>query len=616
MKFRVLSEKEVENLKKSALNEHKNDAKKFLDEVGFKKDNKDYEEVLSSCTSVFETCSKYGLDKLDKYQISEEGQIKTLSEVREILNSDNYAENLKKFEQELPIKAHKYKEIVDNTMKEGLDLRKDFNPKFPDILKDKDRVYIEVEDMYPVKEYISSYCEELSEFLKPYNKSFEVKDVKGNPRITFNNQEIRPHHNFMQSQKVLEEFKNIEVDGSDKQLFAVLKKGNFSDLKAILRTRKEQAKEGKEFKNEKICRAFDKNELLFYSFANKLKSSMFDDEVSNFMMARVRLDSFYEDIMSKLGFASGMKKSESENADKSVNIIMVSKDAYDIATASAYNAPARTCFHPVGKEVGENKHHVVKTIIEKGGLYMAALDEKLNPVFRSVVASYKNDKGEVIYDVNNPAGRCDLDGRKCFEEITKNLLNDKEVSGVFKRENVADLFEHQGLAEAAAGIPLKVPTITKLDENKEFDFKELSKILGNEVVDENQVSKVKSFKLKKDDRQDEIDVKIKFPKSLEVERDFCLKDNSKTKALPNNLKVGGDFEISNCKNITSLPENLNVEGNIKIDNCENLKYIPTNIPENKIKGLSFEEVMVLKENYKNNQNFQMAKRAKFGNNSK
>ncbi|OPZ79240.1 MAG: hypothetical protein BWY78_00159 [Alphaproteobacteria bacterium ADurb.Bin438] len=614
MKFRILSDEEVKKLYDLTFLNYKKQGEEFLVQNGVSKDLSSYDKVLNSVGKIFETCAIYGMDIEDNKNSYDGFDIDSVKgDILSVLKSDNHVEAVQKYEQELPIKAHRYKELLDKTINNGLNKKQAFNPEYPEILKDKDKVFLEVQDIYPINDYITSFCNDLNEFTTPYGKEFSLKEVKGNPRISFNGAEIKPIHAFSQNLKFIESLNINKLDYKDDQLFSVLKKGNYNNFKALIRTRKEQAKAGEVFKNEELCRAYDKSELLFYHMGKKFNDNLVPNVMMTFKKTCDDLKSYYKDINKKLEYSSGMSGFSHEN-DTPVNIVMVSKDPYDIATSSAYNAPEWTCFHPLGlRSTGVNNHYVLEDDIAKGSVvYRGFHKNNMNKVvFRAIGSQYKNPfDGKKIYDFSLPIGKRGLEVDDTMKQINKQMLNDKDAEGLFELQNTTYI----------AMFATETPVIKSFDEDKQMLFKDFNKALGVNVdiiKDNNDTFEaVQSFQISK---KDKINVDIIFPKNLEVAEDFEISGNSKIqnlssnkmkvggsmyisdckslKTLPKSLKVGGSVYLENLENLTSLPDKVESNSYIRIDNCPNLKYIPETIKDEQIKGIDKDKIKEFKENW-------------------
>ena len=404
-------------------------AKEILEKSGITQDNPQYRDFLVQTSINVHNTFRFSIYGDDAYEelMTLVKNAKTVDEYKE--KSFEYKKRIVEeqiskatgstFSREKVISYEGLERTIKETILSGMEMRKEFDTKFPDIFYDendtiRERLVIEI----PVEKrgssamgMIANYaCLHEGVFFNRVENRFEVDGKPIGPEKFFKNKKEKLER-FV---KQVDENESV-LDLDDKELMDIVLNGTYSQFVEL------RAKRGKEG---------DKKNL-------PLRNALSDRQVFEDMQARLALyqegnvESFmhytrevmfdYEDKANLV--RREVEKDTIENIDR----IIFSVNPYDVATQSTYR-DWNSCMHAVGCN-----HRYVDDSIGVGSIVAYGFDSS-NPskmVSRLLIHPFKNENGEVAYSINPRIYGCENVG---FRDVVSDVVSrefNKGKDGVF-----------------------------------------------------------------------------------------------------------------------------------------------------------------------------------------
>ena len=396
-------------------------------------------------------------------------------------------------------------EVMQNTVRSGVELRNKINPTFPDIMYDNGMltdVVLDLSDETTGSSAIGIINNTVDKYDK-YGIKFDAENnqfqVKGKP--------VNVQKFYSSKKNQMDKFlsnmeKNGGFDASDKELFEVIETG---DYQKFLELKKQRG--GTDKRNMFLRNALN-DEILFDRFSEEVKGK--EHSLENITEAAKNLSEDYgskSDIINKESERG--KISSAPNTDLKANeidrIVFTAKP-FQVASQSTYQNWI-SCMNAVGCN-----HRYVDDSIGQGSIVAYGYNSKnpQNKISRLLIHPYINEKGETLYVVNDRIyGESNSAFQNSVKEFTESVNQGKKGFFLFntnKMENADGLYNDNG---GKASVIYNMENVKLLDLS---NYKEIAL----KAIDLSSVSE------------------IKFPENVKFYE---------------NVKLGGKVDLSNVQDL-------------------------------------------------------------------
>ncbi len=462
-------------------------------------------------------------------------------------------------------------EVMQNTVRSGVELRNKINPTFPDIMYDNGMltdVVLDLSDETTGSSAIGIINNTVDKYDK-YGIKFDAENnqfqVKGKP--------VNVQKFYSSKKNQMDKFlsnleKNGGFDASDKELFEVIETG---DYQKFLELKKQRG--GTDKRNMFLRNALN-DEILFDRFSEEVKGK--EHSLENITEAAKNLSEDYGSKSNIINKESERGKiSSAPNTDLKANeidrIVFTAKP-FQVASQSTYQNWI-SCMNAVGCN-----HRYVDDSIGQGSIVAYGYNSKnpQNKISRLLIHPYINEKGETLYVVNDRIyGESNSAFQNSVKEFTESVNQGKKGFFLFntnKMENADGLYNDNG-GKTSVIYNMENVKLLDLSNYKEIALKSIDLSSVSEIKFPENVKFYENVKLGgKVDLSNVQDLKlpnidlsqvksIKFPENVEFNSD---------------VKLGGEIDFSNVKNLTlqdmdlsdaksiKFPENVEFNSDVKL----------------------------------------------------
>ena len=462
-------------------------------------------------------------------------------------------------------------EVMQNTVRSGVELRNKINPTFPDIMYDNGMLTDVVLDLSD-ETTRSSAIGIINNTVDKYDK-YGIKFDAENNQFQVKGKPVNVQKFYSSKKNQMDKFlsnmeKNGGFDASDKELFEVIETG---DYQKFLELKKQRG--GTDKRNMFLRNALN-DEILFDRFSEEVKGK--EHSLENITEAAKNLSEDYgskSDIINKESERG--KISSAPNTDLKANeidrIVFTAKP-FQVASQSTYQNWI-SCMNAVGCN-----HRYVDDSIGQGSIVAYGYNSKnpQNKISRLLIHPYINEKGETLYVVNDRIyGESNSAFQNSVKEFTESVNQGKKGFFLFntnKMENADGLYNDNG-GKASVIYNMENVKLLDLSNYKEIALKAIDLSSVSEIKFPENVKFYENVKLGgKVDLSNVQDLKlpnidlsqvksIKFPENVEFNSD---------------VKLGGEIDFSNVKNLTlqnmdlsdaksiKFPENVEFKSDVKL----------------------------------------------------
>jgi hypothetical protein len=495
-----------------------------------------------------------------------------LQEIKTFVDNDDLA-GLELRAREIKKSLNKYKDVLNEQVAQGTELRKTEGTKYPDIFGEQDRVFINVPKMNTAIKDSQGLFENIRYAFVGEHFDFYLSDAETSYVVEYSKQ-TEKSHSFLSRRLELLNYANDIKKANMGDLFNLLHM-EYSDVKRIMW---ERQRSGDTTNAELRKVLYDK--VIFNHAKSLLKQKLEDSphvgeqDAIKYVLWFMRKS--YQNAL------DSMEKSTAKKSDNSLSVdtLIFSKDPMDIATMSTYVDWENNCML-AGKE---NFLTYIRYSVGLGTVVVNAIDSK-NPfkkVSQIILDPYTNAKdGTTMYVARNVYGTSLPELKPLVEKIVREQINPKEFknNSIYKldmrlypdsgTDNVMFANDFWGALDL-----LQIPYSKKSEilnfQGRRLDLSgagewltELPANIHNARIELNGANLLKEL-----------------PRGLQTGY-FRLVNNNSIKELPSDFKTNG-ISLENTK-ITRLPDNFSVN-NLQLRNQKNIKDI-SNINIKQIKWL-------------------------------
>lgn len=587
-------------------------AKKIMETAGIDKNNPNYDAYYAQAMAAAHHNRRFNGD--------EDTMIKVFA--KEMQKPDMTPEKLKNFERgyrnyvveeqqkyaggdyaDRDPSAMHIDEVMQNTVRSGVELRNKINPTFPDIMYDNGMltdVVLDLSDETTGSSAIGIINNTVDKYDK-YGIKFDAENnqfqVKGKP--------VNVQKFYSSKKNQMDKFlsnleKNGGFDASDKELFEVIETG---DYQKFLELKKQRG--GTDKRNMFLRNALN-DEILFDRFSEEVRGK--EHSLENITEAAKNLSEDYGSKSNIINKESERGKiSSAPNTDLKANeidrIVFTAKP-FQVASQSTYQNWI-SCMNAVGCN-----HRYVDDSIGQGSIVAYGYNSKnpQNKISRLLIHPYINEKGETLYVVNDRIyGESNSAFQNSVKEFTESVNQGKKGFFLFntnKMENADGLYNDNG-GKASVIYNMENVKLLDLSNYKEIALKAIDLSSVSEIKFPENVKFYENVKLGgKVDLSNVQDLKlpnidlsqvksIKFPENVEFNSD---------------VKLGGEIDFSNVKNLTLQ--------NMDLSDAKSIKF-PENVEFNNDVKLGGEiDLSNIKDLYIQHTDLSKAKNIKFPDNVK
>lgn len=330
---------------------------------------------------------------------------KCVDEIKNVLQAPSGISALAKYCQSFFENAHKYKDILQNTMSEGMKQRQKVKPSFPSCFDKTQTVYMHIDASLSAFDVIEQRLEQINEVL-PHDSRLSFNEK--NNKLEDGKQSFSVGAFFSRRALGLKNInqKNEFVDDPD--LALVIQSQNFSSL---IDLRKKRSLENNGLNRNLIRLLGDK--VLFYQIADLVKKQHTDDFSSKLNSALLSLEDTYSRSEKMIEFSQ--QKSAISSDSFSIDTLVISINPHMIATQSEYKN-WRNC-----TSADDFNHHRVIDGIAQGSIVVYGINSKLpqKKISRILLTPYQSKDGNVVYHCNKNYGEYNLGFKKAVENLAE-----------------------------------------------------------------------------------------------------------------------------------------------------------------------------------------------------
>lgn len=498
-----------------------------------------------------------------------------LEEVQKFINNGDFI-GLEKRVLEIKKSLNKHKTVLNEQIKEGMELRIQEKPKYPDIFDDSSRVFISVPKMNTAIQDSRELFENIKEAFEGEYFDINLSEAETSYVVEYSNQKEKSH-SFLSRRLELLNYVNGVKNININDLFNLLSM-TYSEVKQIMWQRQKSGdKTNAELRKvlyDKVI--FNHAKLLL---KKKLEYSPYAGEQDIFKNILWFMIQSYKNVLSSMEKSSAKKY----NPRLFVDTLVFSKDPVDIATLSTYVDWENNCLY-----AGESNFLThIRYEIGLGTMVINAIDSK-NPfkkIAQIVLNLYKNPQnGKILYIPRNTYGAYLPELRPLVDKILKEQINTEKAknNSIFLLDNriyrdggpgnlifADDFFKALNLLQ----IPYKKEEGKLKFQGAWIDLTGTGlwlKELPDNIINARLILSGSNSLQKLSNGLDLIHLRIQ--------------NNSRIKELPSDIKVNSIF-LENTK-ITNFPDDLSVR-ELTLKNQRNIKNI-SNINIKKLRWLNLD----------------------------
>ena len=306
-------------------------------------------------------------------------------------------EGLKKYISSFRKKVQIYQSEIQKIVRSGMKLRQEQNPKFPSFFKDKDRVYLKINPVSSGRFYIQNLIDGINLFM-PCDFRLSLLDMG---EVLF----IQTKKDRLVRGKFLGTKAGRYFKKRSSYLSMILRGLSQPSLESVslelydyfnLASSHLMYKDGF-LKLSPICRRLFPRALMCEDLFYVLKSKAPFKDINDFKNKVQALRDFYLKAFHEIHL---MQTSEplKKRQDAVIDMLIISKSAYDIATMSAYARYSKNEWASCMLPNGLNAHYLPKEV--GSGVFVVFGVNSKNPLERLArisVKPYLNNQGEVYY---------------------------------------------------------------------------------------------------------------------------------------------------------------------------------------------------------------------------
>ena len=403
--MKILNKSEQKEIYVNLLKEQLEQARMLLKESGVSFSLPEQKKAETLLLRVFNTANNYNISLDD-----------CVNEVKTVLKSSKAIDKLHEYCQNFFERAHKYKNILQNTMSEGLKQRQEVQPNYPACFDKAQTVYVHIDTSLSAFDMITQRLEQINEVLP---REAHLRYNEQNHKLEDGKQSFSVGAFFSRRALQLKDINQKDEIASDKELAEVLQSRDFSKL---IELRKNRSIADNQL-NKKLVRLLG-DKVLFYQVADliqKQHTDNFDEKLKNVLSS---LEETYSRSEKMIDFAQ--KKSAVSSDSLSVDTLVVSINPHLLATQSEYKN-WRNC-----TSADDFNHYRVIDGIAQGSIVVYGINSQhpQKKVSRILLTPYTNENGNVIYHSNKNYGEYNLGFRKAVENLAEEFSS--KENGIYR----------------------------------------------------------------------------------------------------------------------------------------------------------------------------------------
>lgn len=364
-------------------------------------------------------------------------------EIKNILQSPRPVSKLQEYCQSFFASAHKYKDILQNTMTEGLKQRQEVNPHYPSCFDKSQTIYAGIDTSLSAFDVIEQRLEQINEVLPRENR---LRYNETNNKLEDGKQSYSVGAFFSRRALGLKDINQKDEISSDPELFDVLQSQDSSEL---IELRKNRSLNDNHL-NKKLIRLLA-DKVLFYQVSDLMQKQHTGDCTQKLQSALSGLEETYSRSEKMIEFAQ--QKSAISSDSLSVDTLVISINPHQIATQSEYKN-WRNC-----TSADDFNHHRVIDGIAQGSIIVYGINSKLpqKKICRILLTPYQNENGNIVYHANKNYGEYNLGFKKAVENLAEefsskeqgiyninpHILPDNAPQKLLKFASVEEFLKHQ-----------------------------------------------------------------------------------------------------------------------------------------------------------------------------
>lgn len=433
--MKILSKEQQKEIYKNLLAEQHRQAETLISEHGAKLKPSDKKAAVIAVMRAINTANNFNSDS-----------DAVLEDIQNLLQSGKGIKELNAYCHNLYETADRFKEIIDNTEKEGMKLRRQNNPHYPDFLKKNTTVYIKIENSLSAYQTIEEQLKQINDVLPAANR---IRYHQESGKLEFDKQSFSVGAFFSRRKTELEKLlKTADINFEDKELQEVFMGSDYGNLIELRKKRSVN----KDRANHELIRIMS-DKALFHQLTDlvqKQHSQSFENKLKHAVSS---LRNSYSRASESINF-SQQQGSISKNT-VAIDTLVVSINPHLIATQSEYKN-WRNC-----TSADDFNHHTVKHGIGEGSVIVYGINSHLpqKKISRVMLTPYTNDKGDVIYHTNRLYGEYNLSflnavnklgkdissKEKGIYHINPHILPDRAPAKIMQFDNAEDFCRSQNI---------------------------------------------------------------------------------------------------------------------------------------------------------------------------
>lgn len=370
-----------------------------------------------------------------------------LEDMQNLLQQGNGIKELNIYCRNLYETADRFKDVIDNTEKEGMTLRREVNPPYPDFLKQNATVYIAIDNSLSAFQTIEEQLKQINDVLPAAN---HISYHEESGKLQFDKQSFSVGAFFSRRKTELDKLlKTAEIDYRDENLQEIFMTGKYEQLIELRKNRSV----AKDKKNHELIRIMS-DKALFHQLTDRVQKQHSDNFENKLCHAVTSLRNSYSRASDSISFAQQQGSIKTDTV--TIDTLVVSINPHLIATQSEYKN-WRNC-----TSADDFNHHTVKDGIGRGSIIVYGINSHLpqKKISRVLLTPYRNEKGNILYHANRLYGEYNLNFLKAVNELSKEIsstekgiykivpeiLPDRSPAQIMQFDNAEDFCRHQNIA--------------------------------------------------------------------------------------------------------------------------------------------------------------------------
>lgn len=337
---------------------------------------------------------------------------KCREEIEKILKSPQAVFKLQEYCQNFFETAHKYKNILQKTMTEGLKQRQEVKPHYPSYFKTCQTLYVSIDTSLSAYDVIKQRLEQINEVLP---RNIRLQYNENSNKLEDGKQAYSVGAFFSRRALGLKDINQKDEIAADTELFTVIQSQNFSDL---IELRKKRSLTNNPL-NKKLIRLLA-DKILFYQVSDLIQKQHTGDFTQKLQNALSSLKETYSRSEKMIEFSQ--QKSAISSDSLSVDTLIISINPHQLATQSEYKN-WRNC-----TSADDFNHHRVIDGIAQGSIIVYGINSKFpqKKICRILLTPYKNKNGNIIYHCNKNYGEYNLGFKKAVENLAEEFSSKEQ----------------------------------------------------------------------------------------------------------------------------------------------------------------------------------------------